>query len=197
MTETQKTILIGKNKILLERSQRAKQLSVSVKPFVGIRIALPKGVSFKQAEKYAMSKNNWIQKQLDRVQLIEKESVYFFGSRKVMKRKTAEDRIINRVKELSKEYGYAFEKVTVRKQNTEWGSCVGRKIYLNIGIASFPDTLLNYVILFELVHTVTKGGSIKIINELGKYYTREEISQFLKEIIREHAKVYSYITEGL
>jgi len=197
MTETQKTIQLGKNEILLERSQRAKQLSVSVKPFTGIRVAVPKGVSFKQAEKYAMSKNNWIKKQLDRVPLIEKESVLFLWSQKTTKRKAAEDRIINRVKELSKKYGYAFEKVTISNQNRYLGYCRGGKIYYNIAIAGFPDALLDYVILFELVHTVVKGGSIKIINELEKYYTGEELSQFLNEIIREYAKVYRYLTDGI
>jgi len=197
MTETQKTILIGKNEILLERSQRAKQLSVSVKPFVGTRVAVPKGVSLKQAEKYAFSKNSWIQKQLDRVQLIEKESVLFWGSGKIMKIKSAEDRIISRTKELSKKHGYLFESVTIRKQSPNLGYCRGKKIYFNIALADFTDSLLDYLILFELVHTVVKGSSIKIIKELGKYYTEEELSLSLDETIREYARIYSYLTGGL
>ena len=48
--------------ILIERSRQAKHLSLSVRPFKGARVAVPFGVSFAKAERFARSKTGWIKK---------------------------------------------------------------------------------------------------------------------------------------
>jgi len=48
--------------ILFERSKRARHISISVKPFKGVRVAVPYRVSFDKARQVAQSKRNWIKK---------------------------------------------------------------------------------------------------------------------------------------
>jgi len=56
--------------ILIERSRRAKHLSLSVRPFKGARVAVPFGVSFASAVMFAQSKTGWIKKHLDKMVLM-------------------------------------------------------------------------------------------------------------------------------
>jgi hypothetical protein len=64
----------GVGEILLERSTRAKHISLSVRPFKGVRVAVPNSVSFDKAEKVAQSKAGWIKKHLDKMKSFEQEA---------------------------------------------------------------------------------------------------------------------------
>ena len=62
--------------VLLERSLRAKHISISIKPPSKVRVAVPVGVSFKKAEKVARSKEDWIKKHLLKISnIIDKRQV--------------------------------------------------------------------------------------------------------------------------
>ena len=63
--------------ILFERSKRARHISISVKPFKGVRVAVPYGVSFDKAKQFSQSKKNWIKKHLDKMKQVEKEHEAF------------------------------------------------------------------------------------------------------------------------
>ena len=52
----------GVGQVLFERSIKAKHLNISVKPFKGVRVAVPKGLSFKKAENVVRSKVEWIKR---------------------------------------------------------------------------------------------------------------------------------------
>jgi predicted metal-dependent hydrolase len=60
--------------VLLERSKRAKHMSLSIRPFRGARVAVPHGVSFTTAEKFVHSKTSWIKKHLEDMTFIEKQA---------------------------------------------------------------------------------------------------------------------------
>jgi predicted metal-dependent hydrolase len=63
----------GIGQVWFERSKRAKHINISVKPFKGVRVAVPSGVSFKKAKQFAQSKRSWIRKHLDKMKQVEKE----------------------------------------------------------------------------------------------------------------------------
>ena len=50
--------------VLLERSYRAKHIIISVKPPSKIRVAVPVGIDFEKARKFAEQREYWIEKQL-------------------------------------------------------------------------------------------------------------------------------------
>ncbi len=58
--------------IKMERSRRARHISVSVRPFKGVRVAVPLGVSFASAELFAQSKAGWIRKHLHKMEQMER-----------------------------------------------------------------------------------------------------------------------------
>ena len=62
----------GVGPVLFETSTKAKRLNISVRPFKGVRVAVPMGVSFKKAEQFLHTKVNWIQKHLAKMIQLEK-----------------------------------------------------------------------------------------------------------------------------
>ena len=161
--------LQGVGEVLLERSSRAKHVNLSIKPFKGVRIAVPKGVSFRQAEGVARSKIQWLQTHMDRMAGIE-EDILAQQSRPPINHARARRLIVRRLDELAGRYGFAYNRVFVRNQRTRWGSCSQvNNINLNINLIHLPEALLDYTILHELVHTRIKNHGPKFWEELGKY----------------------------
>jgi predicted metal-dependent hydrolase len=63
-----------------------------------------------------------------------------------------------RVAFFAEKFGLKFEKVTIKKAGTRWGSCSHtNNINLNLHLMRLPERLRDYVILHELAHTVEKN----------------------------------------
>ncbi|MFQ5603129.1 MAG: M48 family metallopeptidase [bacterium] len=58
----------------------------------------------------------------------------------------------------AKKFNLPYNKVTIRKQTSRWGSCSSKNnINLNLHLMRLPDRLIDYVLLHELVHTKIKN----------------------------------------
>lgn len=153
---------------LFERSSKAKRISLSVKPFKGLRVAVPYGVSFNHAEEVVHSKTGWIQKHLHKMDQLEQEALKQ-SKHNGMDRKDAKERLVRRLDELSGKTGLAYNRVFVKNQRTRWGSCSQKNnINLNVNLVRLPDELIDYTILHELVHTRVKNHSKRFWDELDK-----------------------------
>lgn len=63
--------------ILFRHSIRARYLSISVKPFTGVRVSIPVGMSYKSAIRIVSEKKIWIEKHLARMKDFEKLQTIF------------------------------------------------------------------------------------------------------------------------
>lgn len=161
--------ITGVGEVLLERSSRAKHMGLSIRPFKGARVAVPRGVSFAVAENFVHSKSEWIKKHLERMASIEKRATAL-EVRKPMDRAKTRKYLVKRLDELCKKHGFKYNRVFVRNQKTRWGSCSDKNnINLNVNLARLPDQLVDYVILHELVHTRIKDHSHRFWDELAKF----------------------------
>ncbi len=165
-----KTIYLkGVGEVLMERSARAKHVNLSIKPFKGVRIAVPSGVSFKEAEAIAQTKRQWLKDHLRRMAVIEDE-IRSRHNPPVINLRMARQFLVERLAELAGEHGFSYNRVFVRNQKTRWGSCSGKNnINLNINLVQLPRELIDYTILHELVHTRVKNHGPQFWEELGKY----------------------------
>lgn len=151
-----KVQLSGVGEVLLEKSKRAKRIHLTVRPFRGVRVAVPRNASYQEALEVAQANLGWITKQLKRIRHIEKlaiplERPAFFN------RAVARNLIVERVQTLAHKHGFTYKRVFVRNQKTRWGSCSqNNNINLNLHLVFLPDELRDYVILHELVHTRIK-----------------------------------------
>jgi predicted metal-dependent hydrolase len=154
--------------VLIERSRRAKHLSLSVRPFKGARVAVPVGISFASAEMFARSKTDWIKKHLDKMAIMEQEA-RVLSEIKPIHRASAKKHLIDRLNYLSQAHGLEYKRVFIKNQKTRWGSCSGNNnINLNINLIRLPEELIDYTILHELVHTRVKNHSQRFWDQMDK-----------------------------
>ena len=154
---------------MLEKSSRAKHLSLSVRPFRGVRVAIPQGQSFAAAEKFVHLKTEWIKKHLKKMASIEKQAAALKESQFIDK-EIAKQRLVNRLDELCKQNGFMYNRVSVKNQKTRWGSCSAKNnINLNVNLAGLPGELIDYVLFHELVHTKIKDHGKLFWQELSKF----------------------------
>ena len=154
--------LISVGPIKMERSSRAKHISVSVRPYKGVRVAVPRGVSFARAELFAQSKAGWIKKHVDKMEQMER-AARILSENNPIDRPAARKRLVDRLDYLALKHGFQYNRVFIRNQKTLCGSCSGKNnINLNVNLVRLPDELMDYTILHELVHTrikITANGS--------------------------------------
>ncbi len=160
----------GIGPVLFERSQRARHLNITIKPFVGIRAAVPFGFSYKEAEEVVRSNIDWIKKRQERVKKARKKYDPLLQELAEIDRNKAKIFLIERLNELAEMNGFSYNKVFIRNQKTRWGSCSAKNnISLNMKLVLLPEELRDYVILHELVHTQKKNHSSKFWQELDKF----------------------------
>ncbi len=114
------------------------------------------------------------------------------GIRKIFEellRYYAKQYLPKRVMLLAKKWGFRYNKVSVRKAKTRWGSCsTNGNISLNIHLIRLPKILIDYVILHELCHTIEHNHSEKfwvlmdrVTDNKSKMY-REQMKEYSTEI---------------
>jgi len=150
--------IAGVGRVLFESSKKARHVNISVKPFTGVRVAVPKGMSFQRAEEVVNTRKSWIKKHLVRMKWYEENgniaSVTYDG----IDRTKAKRKLTRRLRYLAEKHGFVYNRVFIRNQKTLWGSCSGKKnISLNIRLSRLPEELMDYVILHELAHTRVKN----------------------------------------
>ena len=181
----------GMGEVSFIRSQRARKLSIRINQQGEIRVSIPRFVSQKQAERFLLSKEPWIQKHLQKLKVRdcadslpkEGEVIRVRGKDHRVKlqsgdqdvesaiwkiiQKEAKGYLPGRVRELSQRHGYRINGIKIRKMRTRWGSCTAKKsINLNSWLVMLPEYLSDYVILHELVHTKIPDHSIRFWDEL-------------------------------
>ncbi|MFC1847343.1 M48 family metallopeptidase [Chloroflexota bacterium] len=159
----------GIGPVLFERSKRARRVIISIKPFRGVRIAVPSRVSLHKAEEFVYSKIDWIKMQLEKMKQYEREYNLNSGADDDIDKVKTKSRLTGRLKYLAEKHGFTYNRVYIRNQRTRWGSCSYKdNISLNMKLVKLPDELVDYVILHELVHTHKKDHGKAFWTEMDK-----------------------------
>lgn len=162
-----RTINIGSlGPVLFEKSKRAKRPNITIRPYKGIRVAVPQRLSFKRAKEFLLSHLDWTEQNLEYVRKVEKEHKSTINDFPLIDKKRAKSIIVKRLDCLAQEHGLKYNRVFIRNQKTRWGSCSSsNNINLNVNIVSIREELMDYVILHELVHT-------EILNHSKHFWSR-------------------------
>lgn len=90
----------------------------------------------------------------------------------------------SRLQTLAENHRFQFQKVTIRNNKRNWGSCSAKNnISLNLQLMKLPDELIDYVLLHELVHTKVKNHGPKfweMLNSITNNRARELAKQVRK-----------------
>ncbi len=154
--------------VLFNRSQRARHLSITVKPDQTVKVTIPKRVSLHAAKKFLQSKIPWVKKQLSRLQKLRQNDPR--QNLPPVNKREAKTILTDRINLLAQEHNFSYNRLYIRNQKTRWGSCSSKNnISLNMNLIRLPQKLQDYVILHELVHTKHKNHSKKFWKEMDRY----------------------------
>lgn len=169
--------------VLLERSKRARRIVLSVKANGIVRVAVPMGVTFRHAAKFAQDKSDWIIKHQHKLETLPPNPVRLSLTELGIDAVQASKKLAKRLLQLAQNNGYVFNRLSFRNQKTIWGSCSARNnISLNIKLILLPEELIDYVLFHELVHTVHKNHSKSFWQELdGLVGNAKVLDKKLKE----------------
>lgn len=85
-------------------------------------------------------------------------------------REKAKEKIIPRIKKLSASTGLQYTGVKFMKLSKRWGSCTASNtIIINTEAVKLPFSLIDYLIVHELSHTIEKSHSKLFWAELSKH----------------------------
>jgi predicted metal-dependent hydrolase len=86
------------------------------------------------------------------------------------KEREAKSYLVARVRILSEKTGLIAKKISFRYQKSRWGSCNEHgDLSLNIRLIELPISLIDYVLIHELVHTVHLNHSKKFWNLVNHF----------------------------
>ncbi len=157
------------------KSHLARKLTLSVKPWRGVRITLPRHLAYREAEAFLFQNMEWLKKKVVQARIYEESNNQTIGA---AERKEIEDNLRQQAIEylpgrtafLAEKHGFSYNRISIRRSRTRWGSCsVGNNINLSIFLLQLPPHLIDYVILHELVHTIHKNHSSAFWKSLDFY----------------------------
>lgn len=139
--------------VVFRKSTRARRVAIRVHPARGVSVSVPYIVPYAAAMAFFKMKREWVLETLRR----QKERVHdvpaVTPAEIEILRRQAKAELPPRLAELASRYGFIYNKVTIKHNSTNWGSCSTRgNINLNLNIVRLPVFLRDYVLLHELCH---------------------------------------------
>ena len=98
----------GIGTIRLKRSRRARNMNLTVQPFSGVGVTIPRGVSLKQVEQFVVSKTDWIAKHLAQARQLEKRRLH--AASVIEETDAGESRkiLVKKLMTLAKQHGFKW-----------------------------------------------------------------------------------------
>jgi predicted metal-dependent hydrolase len=140
-------------KVTFRKSVRGRRVSIRVHPVRGVTVSVPAFVPYAAAMAFFNLKRQWVldvvRRQKDRL----KDTPVADPSEIETLRKRAKAELPTRLSELASRYGFIYNKVTIKHNSSNWGSCSSKgNINLNLNIVRLPYLLQDYILLHELCH---------------------------------------------
>ena len=139
--------------VLFNRSVRSRSISIRVHPSKGVTVTFPYIVPYAAARAFYQMRRDWVLETMAR-QKEKYKDVHMPSPDEIeVLRKKAKAELPPRLAVLAERYGFAYNRVTIKHNATNWGSCSARSnINLNLNIVRLPKVLQDYVLLHELCH---------------------------------------------
>lgn len=186
--------------VTLRKSVRSRSMSIRVHPVKGVTVSVPYIMPYAAARVFFEMRRGWILETIARQKEKYRDAVIPSSAEIEVLRRKAKAELPGRLAELAARYGFAYNRVTIKHNATNWGSCSSKgNINLNLNIVRLPAVLQDYVLLHELCHLrhqdhghafhlllehVLTDNLVKLMSEEGKSDTERTLIQ---EIARKSA----------
>ena len=140
-------------KVTFRKSVRSRSISIRVHPVKGVSVSIPYVVPYAVAQAFFLARRSWVIGTMARQKEKYKDVVMPTADEIESLRRKAKAELPPRLAELAARHGFSYNRVTIKHNATNWGSCSARSnINLNLNIVRLPKVLQDYVLLHELCH---------------------------------------------
>ena len=128
-------------------------MSIRVHSVKGVTVSVTYIVPFAAALTFFNLKRDWVLQTVARQKERYKDVPKADPGQVEALRKQAKAELPGRLKELADRYGFIYNRVAIKHNVTNWGSCSTKSnINLNLNIVRLPGVLRDYILLHELCH---------------------------------------------
>jgi len=139
--------------VIFRKSSRSHNMSIRVHPVKGVSVTVPYIVPYAAAMTFFHFRREWVIQTMERQKDKYKDMPIPSEDEIELFRRKAKSELPPRLAELASRYGFAYNRVTIKHNATNWGSCSAKgNINLNLNIVRLPEALQDYVLLHELCH---------------------------------------------
>ena len=139
--------------VVFRKSARARRMAIRVHSVRGVSVSVPALVPYAAAMAFFKLKRDWVLQTLRRQKDRIKDVPVVSASEINEMRSRAKAELPPRLAELAQRYGFTYNRVTIKHNSSNWGSCstLGN-INLNLNVVRLPHVLRDYILLHELCH---------------------------------------------
>ena len=139
--------------VTFRKSLRSRSISIRVHPVKGVSVSVPYIVPYAAARLFFEARRGWILETMARQEERMKDVRPAAPGEIEALRRQAKAELPPRLAELAARYGFTYNKVTIKHNASNWGSCSSKgNINLNLNIVRLPKVLQDYILLHELCH---------------------------------------------
>lgn len=139
--------------VTFRKCVRSRSISIRVHPLKGVSVTMPYIMPYAAAQAFFLLRRDWVIGTIARQKEKYRDVVLPSSSEIEALRRKAKEELPPRLAALAARYGFVFNKVTIKHNATNWGSCSAKgNINLNLNIVRLPRVLQDYVLLHELCH---------------------------------------------
>ena len=155
MAMTREKILVDPEigEVVFRKSTRSRRVAIRVHPVRGVTVSVPYIVPYAAAMAFFKLKRGWVIEAQQRQKSRLKDNPVADAAEIEALRRQAKTELPVRLAELAARHGFAYNKVTIKHNATNWGSCSTKNnINLTLNIVRLPKVLQDYILLHELCH---------------------------------------------
>lgn len=139
--------------VTFRKSARSSRVSIRVHPSKGVTVSVPMIMPYLAGEAFFKIKRAWIIETMARQKERYKDMPQASPEAVEDMRRRAKAELPPRLAELASSYGFEYNRVTIKHNATNWGSCSTKaNINLNLNLVRLPQALRDYIMLHELCH---------------------------------------------
>lgn len=139
--------------VTFRKNTGSSRMSIKVHPLKGVSVTVPYVVPYAAAMLFFQARRDWVLETMAR-QKERYKDIHIPSEEEIESlRRQARKELPPRLAVLAGRYGFRYNRVTIKHNATNWGSCSAKgNINLNLNIIRLPAVLQDYVLLHELCH---------------------------------------------
>jgi len=165
-----KTITVDNQTIsyTLKKSTRATHIRININSKGEITLTKPLFCLQGTAERFLKQKAKWVLKKSKQLKLLSNKKNFHSSDTYLKDKSAAKQYIEQTIEKYNKFYRYDFNRISIKRQKTKWGSCSSKKnLNFNYKILHLPPEIAEYIVVHELCH-------LKQLNHSKKFWALVE-----------------------